>query len=95
MRALPDALAAAAADAGVRFCYGAPVTALERSGDRVVAVRTDAERIACDAVILTTELPQTYALLGRTPASAAAAASASGSARTPPRGNTTPAMVSM
>lgn len=67
VRALPDALAAAAADAGVRFCYGAPVTALERSGDRVVAVRTDAERIACDAVILTTELPQTYALLGRTP----------------------------
>lgn len=67
VRALPDALAAAATDAGVRFCYGAPVTALERSGDRVVAVRTEAERIPCDAVVLTTELPQTYELLGRTP----------------------------
>jgi phytoene desaturase len=68
VRALPDALAAAAADAGVRFCYGATVTALERSGGRVTAVRTEhTGRISCDAVVLTTELPQTYALLGRTP----------------------------
>lgn len=68
VRALPDALAAAAADAGVRFCYGATVTALERTGGRVGAVVTDQTgRIACDAVVLTTELPQTYALLGRTP----------------------------
>ncbi|BBZ45134.1 phytoene desaturase family protein [Mycobacterium parmense] len=68
VRALPDALAGAAAEAGVRFCYGQTVTALERSGDRVSAVRTDhSERIGCDAVVLTTELPQTYALLGRTP----------------------------
>ncbi|OBK68192.1 phytoene desaturase family protein [Mycobacterium sp. 1165178.9] len=68
VRALPDALAAAAADAGVRFCYGATVTALERTGGRVSAVVTEQSvRIACDAVVLTTELPQTYALLGRTP----------------------------
>lgn len=67
VRALPDAMAAAATEAGVRFRFGAPVTALERSGDRVVAVRTEAERIPCDAVVLTTELPQTYELLGRTP----------------------------
>lgn len=68
VRALPDALAAAAAGAGVRFCYGATVTALERSGGRVSAVLTEqVGRIACDAVVLTTELPQTYALLGRTP----------------------------
>ncbi len=68
VRALPDAMAAAAADAGVRFCYGATATGLERSDGRVRAVRTDhSERIACDAVVLTTELPQTYALLGRTP----------------------------
>lgn len=68
VRALPDALAAAAADAGVRFCYGATVTALEQSGGRVRAVLTEqAGRISCDAVVLTTELPQTYALLGRTP----------------------------
>ncbi|HET9889714.1 MAG TPA: phytoene desaturase family protein [Mycobacterium sp.] len=68
VRALPDGLAAAAADAGVRFCYGATVTALERTGGRVSAVVTEQSGgIACDAVVLTTELPQTYALLGRTP----------------------------
>ncbi len=68
VRALPDALAAAAVDAGVQFRYNATVTGLERSGGRISAVRTDhPARIACDAVVLTTELPQTYALLGRTP----------------------------
>jgi phytoene desaturase len=68
VRALPDALAAAAVDAGVRFSYGATVTGLERTGGMVAAVRTDrGERIACDAVVLTTELPQTYELLGRRP----------------------------
>ncbi|OBK27840.1 phytoene dehydrogenase [Mycobacterium asiaticum] len=68
VRALPDALAAAAQDAGVRFRYGSPVSALERSGERITAVITAAgERIACDAVVLTTELPQTYELLGRRP----------------------------
>jgi phytoene desaturase len=68
MRALPDALAAAATDAGVRFVYGATVTGLERAGSRVTAVHTDHEHhIACDAVVLTTELPQTYTLLGREP----------------------------
>lgn len=68
MRALPDALAAAASDAGVEFRYNAPVSALERSGDRVTAVRTaTGERFAADAVVLTTELPDTYRLLGRTP----------------------------
>jgi phytoene desaturase len=68
VRALPDALAAAAADAGVRFCYGSTVTALERTGERITAVRTDRDgRIDCDAVVLTTELPQTYGMLGRRP----------------------------
>ena len=68
MRAVPEALAAAAADAGVEFRYQSSVAALERSGSRVTAVRTDSgERIACDAVVLTTELPLTYELLGRTP----------------------------
>jgi phytoene desaturase len=68
VRALPDAMAAAAADAGVRFCYGSTVTALERAGERITAVHTDSDdRIACDAVVLTTELPQTYGLLGRRP----------------------------
>ena len=68
MRALPDALAAAAAAAGVTFRYGSPVTALERSGARVRAVRTaDGERIGCDAVVLATELATAYRLLGRAP----------------------------
>ncbi|PND59172.1 phytoene dehydrogenase [Mycobacterium sp. ENV421] len=68
MRAVPEAMAAAAEAAGVQFRYGSTVDALERSGSRVTAVRTgDGERIACDAVVLTTELPLTYQLLGRTP----------------------------
>lgn len=68
MRALPDALAAAAANAGVQFHYSSSVTALERVADRVSAVQTNqGQRIACDAVILTTELPKTYELLSRTP----------------------------
>jgi phytoene desaturase len=68
MRALPDALAAAAADAGVQFRYGAAVSALERSGSEVTAVQTTTgERVEADAVVLTTELPETYRLLGREP----------------------------
>lgn len=68
VRALPDALAAAAVTAGVRFHYGSTVTAAEREGDRVVAIQTDrGERIPCDAVVLTTELPTTYRLLGHRP----------------------------
>jgi phytoene desaturase len=68
MRALPDALAAAAADAGVEFRYGATVSGLEVRSGRVSAVETDqGERIPADAVVLTTELPDTYRLLGRTP----------------------------
>ena len=68
VRALPDALAAAAVDAGVRFRYDADVTGLESAGGHISAVLTDrSDRIACDAVVLTTELPQTYRLLGRRP----------------------------
>ncbi len=68
MRAVPEALAAAAVAAGVQIRYESTVTALERSGSRVTAVRTSqGDRIACDAVVLTTELPLTYQLLGRTP----------------------------
>lgn len=68
IRALPDALAAAASDAGVDFHYSSTVSALERRGGRVVAVRTDTgERIPADAVVLTTELPETYRLLDREP----------------------------
>lgn len=68
MRALPDALAAAAANAGVEFRYDADVCALERSGSEVTAVHTgNGERIRAGSVVLTTELPDTYRLLGRAP----------------------------
>ncbi|MBF6170961.1 phytoene desaturase family protein [Nocardia blacklockiae] len=65
MRALPDALAAAATDAGVDIRYDTTVTAVERSGSRVRAVVTAAgDRVPCDALVCTTELAETYALLG-------------------------------
>ncbi|MGK2879683.1 MAG: phytoene desaturase family protein [Mycobacterium sp.] len=68
MRALPDAMAAAASAAGVEFRYGATASALERRGHRVTAVHTEeGDRLAADAVVLTTELPLTYQLLGRSP----------------------------
>ncbi|MGF0319600.1 phytoene desaturase family protein [Nocardia fluminea] len=68
MRALPDALAAAAVDAGVSFCYGETVHDLERSGSRITAVLTEhGRRIPCDAVVLATELPTAYELLERFP----------------------------
>ncbi|WP_280426544.1 phytoene desaturase family protein [Nocardia carnea] len=68
MRALPDALAAAARDAGVVFHYDRTVTELERRGPRVTAVHTaDGQRIASDAVVVATELDTAYRLLGRRP----------------------------
>ncbi|MEU2824182.1 phytoene desaturase [Streptomyces bacillaris] len=67
MHALPRALAESAAEAGADLRYGRTVTRLERSGDRVTAVVTDQERIPCDAVVLTPDLPVAYRLLGRTP----------------------------
>jgi phytoene desaturase len=68
MRALPDALAAAASNAGVEFRYGARVSGIDIRSARIRAVDTDrGERIHADAVVLTTELPDTYRLLGRTP----------------------------
>lgn len=68
MRAVPDAMAAAATEAGVKFRYGTAVTQLRRSGATVTAVGTDdGDQIPTDAVVLTTELPDTYRLLGRTP----------------------------
>ncbi|HET9255718.1 MAG TPA: phytoene desaturase family protein, partial [Pseudonocardiaceae bacterium] len=68
MRALPQAMADAAADAGARLRYGTTVTSLERSGDRVTEIRTaDGERLAADAIVLTPDLPVVYRLLGRAP----------------------------
>ncbi|AXK32733.1 phytoene desaturase [Streptomyces armeniacus] len=67
MHALPRAMADAATDAGAVFRYGHAVTCLERSGERITAVVTEHERIACDAVVVTPDLSVTYGLLGRRP----------------------------
>lgn len=67
MHALPRAMADAAAEAGADLRFGETVTRLERSGDRVTAVVTEQDRIACDAVVLTPDLPVAYGLLGRAP----------------------------
>ncbi|MGW8064087.1 phytoene desaturase family protein [Streptomyces ziwulingensis] len=67
MHALPRAMAESAADAGADLRLGQDVTRLERSGDRVTAVVTAHERIPCDAVVLTPDLPVVHRLLGRRP----------------------------
>jgi phytoene desaturase len=56
--AVPRALAAAAADAGVQFRYGTTVTGLPASGRRVDGVRlADGEVLPADAVVVTTDAP--------------------------------------
>ncbi|MGO0575767.1 phytoene desaturase family protein [Ornithinimicrobium panacihumi] len=62
IRALPDALAGAAADAGAQFVYGTSVSGLVRdSAGQVRGVTTeDGERIAADAVVCTLDLPTAY-----------------------------------
>jgi phytoene desaturase len=58
--AVPNALAAAAADAGVTFRYDATVEELETTGRRVSAVRlAGGERLPADAVVVTTDQPHT------------------------------------
>jgi len=60
-RAMADALLAA----GGTLELGCAVTSLEITGSQVRAVCTGAERrVACDAVVLTPDLPQVDALLG-------------------------------
>jgi phytoene desaturase len=66
--AVAEAMAAAATEAGAIVQYGTGAAWLERSGDRVSAVRTtQGERIPCDAVVLTPDLPDSYRLLGIAP----------------------------
>jgi phytoene desaturase len=54
--AVPRAMAAAAADAGVEFRYGATAE-LAMTGDRVTAVLADGERLPADAVVVTADAP--------------------------------------
>ncbi|MDA3649272.1 phytoene desaturase family protein [Saccharopolyspora indica] len=68
MHAVPQALADAAAEAGVVFRYDTEVADLERRGDRITAARTAAgERISADAFVLTPDLPVVHRLLGHRP----------------------------
>ncbi|MBF6454717.1 phytoene desaturase family protein [Nocardia cyriacigeorgica] len=68
MRALPDALAAAARDAGVDLRYSHTVTELEQRHGRITAIHTTCgQRITCDAVVIATELDTAYELLDRRP----------------------------
>jgi phytoene desaturase len=63
-----EAMAAAASDAGASIRTSTGAAWLERRGDRVTAVRTThGERIPCDAVVLTPDLPISYRLLGISP----------------------------
>ncbi|MCW2505633.1 MAG: phytoene desaturase [Actinomycetia bacterium] len=64
MHAVPRALAGAAEKHGVTFRYGTSVTRVELAGDRAVAVHTsDGDRIPCDTVVLTPDLPVAYRTL--------------------------------
>ncbi|MFJ7217164.1 phytoene desaturase family protein [Amycolatopsis sp. NPDC098790] len=62
------AMTGAAARAGADVRFGTEAAWLERVNSRVRAVRTrSGERIACDAVVLATELTAAYRLLGARP----------------------------
>ncbi len=68
MRAVGTAMASAACDAGASIRYGTSVERLERRGNEVRAVHTDqGERLPCNHVVLTNDLPEAYRLLGRSP----------------------------
>jgi phytoene desaturase len=69
MHAVPVALAAAAAKHGVQVRLSTEVVGLERTAGRAVAVQTaDGDRIACDALVVTADLPVAWErLLGGAP----------------------------
>lgn len=61
-------LADAAERAGAELRFGTEAAWLERVSGRVRAVRTrEGERVACDAIVLATELTTSYRLLGAAP----------------------------
>ncbi|SDC07247.1 phytoene desaturase [Raineyella antarctica] len=65
MRAVPQAMTAAAEAAGVTFRFGESVAALDRGTDgRVTGVTLEGgERLAADAVVVTLDLPTAYSRL--------------------------------
>ncbi|MQA09316.1 MAG: phytoene desaturase [Pseudonocardiaceae bacterium] len=65
VRRLAEAMAGVARRAGASVRLGIGAAWLERTASRVSAVRASSgERIPCDAVVLTPELPTAYRLLG-------------------------------
>lgn len=61
MRAVPDAMAQAAMDAGVEFHYGATVDRITCAQGRATGVRlAGGERLDADAVVCTLDLPVAY-----------------------------------
>ncbi|MGQ0843914.1 MAG: phytoene desaturase family protein [Sporichthyaceae bacterium] len=69
MHAVPAALAGAAAKHGVEVRLGAEVRSIERAAGRAVAVQTTGgDRVECDALVLTADLPVAWqSLLGAPP----------------------------
>lgn len=68
MRALGAAMAGAVTKAGGTVRLGDAVARLERRGDRVTAAVTESgERVPCDQVVVTADLPAAHRLLGHTP----------------------------
>jgi phytoene desaturase len=72
MRALPEALAAAAAGAGAEIRYRTEVTGLVSRGSRAVGLRVrdgagELGQVPADAVVLTPDLPVSHRLLRREP----------------------------
>lgn len=65
MAALPVAMAAAAQAHGVQVRTDTPVTGVTWRGGRAVQVRTAERAWACDEVVVTTDGPAAYRLLGR------------------------------
>jgi phytoene desaturase len=64
--AVAKAMADAAAGAGAVLRCSTRVDRLERKGSRITAVHCG-ERVRCDAVVLTPDLPESYRLLGIAP----------------------------
>ena len=67
MRRVGQAMADAAQAAGAEIRYRTAAIGLERRAGRVTGVRTEHDRVPCDTVVLTPDLPTVHRLLGRRP----------------------------
>ncbi len=67
MRRVGQAMADAAQAAGAEIRYRTAAIGLERRAGRVTGVRTEHDRVPCDTVVLTPDLPTVHRLVGRRP----------------------------